>query len=162
MKYLMLAALVFVTQVHQLQGRDAIPAAGEFMEPIILPKGDLLSLLEILASLEGRPIVVPDERILDLPMPLMLAAPVSYDAARKAIASVLFLEGYEVVEAGGDLKLKRILTEEQCALLNKGLGRTRGTLPEKPVIRMRSNPDGSTSPYVMDPKKIIVRPDAKN
>lgn len=161
MKSSILAALVFVTPVTGLRAQD-IPRTGEFSEPITLPKGDLLALLEILAAIEGRPIIVPNERILDLPMPLMLAAPVSYDAVRKTIGSVLLLEGYEVVEAGEELKLKQFLTDEQCDQLNKSLGRKRSSLPERPVIRMRSNPDGSTSPYVPDQKKIIVRPDAED
>jgi len=160
MKSTLPAILLFLVPPFDLGAQEPPGPSRVYTEPFVLPKGDLLTLLEIMARIMKKPIVVANERMLDLEIPLLLPAPVTEDVVRKTIASLLLLEGYEVAEVGGELRLKRILTDEQCDALNKALGRKRGALPRGAVIRHQTNPDGSSVPYELDKTRIIIRPEA--
>ena len=132
------------------------PAAGkppapppEYTEPFVHPKGDMNQLLSIASGIAGKPVVVADGKVLELRMPFVLPAPVSAGTVRRTIDAVLLLEGYALVDAGEELHLKRILTEEQCAVFNKSLGKPRaGSEP----LAMLMNGD---RPYK---DHVIIRP----
>jgi hypothetical protein len=157
MKPILLVILPLLILGHPLHAQNFKPAPDPYTEPFFLPKGDLRTLIEISAKIQNRQIVVSNERELDLEIPFILLAPVSADTVKKTIDSVLLLEGYGLVEEAGELHLRKILTEEQCNALNKGLGKARATMPEQPVRRevIRLGPE------VAEKVWIIVRPDGK-
>ena len=130
---------------------DKLPALPkEFTEPFVLPKGSMKELLSFAAGIAGKPVVVADGKVLELTMPFVLPAPVSAETVRKTIDAVLLLEGYALVDAGEELHLKRILTEEQCAVFNKSLGKPRA------VSEARARPRNGDSPFK---DHVIIRPE---
>lgn len=122
----------------------------------MLPKSNFREVLEITAQIAGKPVVVSSEDELNIQTSLVLPAPVAFEDVRKVIATLLMLEGYELVDGEKELVLKRILTEKQCEALNKALGRTRSEKPERLPLRRAMGPVGEA------PKQwIIVRPPAE-
>ena len=166
MKLILLAAFFISLSGPHLGAQEPKPITGKFVEPFILPKGDLRALLEIVAKIHDRQIVVANEKELDLGIPFMLPAPVSPDVVVKTVESVLLLEGYGLVDEAGEIHLRKLLTEEQCNALNKALGRVRGILPEQTAKRsiITLGPGGeviSEKPVTSEKTWIVVRPGIK-
>jgi len=166
MKPIFLAALFISLPIAFVGAQEPKPITEKFTVPFILPGGDLRTLIEVIAKIHDRPIVVPNKKELDLEIPFILLAPVSPDVVVKTAESLLLLEGYGLVEEAGEIHLRKILTEEQCNALNKSLGRVRGKLPEQTakqsVITLGAGGEIISEESVNPGKSwIIVRPDIK-
>lgn len=122
----------------------------------MLPKSNFREVLEITAQIAGKPVVVSSEDELNIQTSLVLPAPIAFEDVRKVIATLLMLEGYELVDGEKELQLKRILTDKQCEALNKALGRVRSEQPKNLPLRQVTGRAGDA------PKQwVIVRPPAK-
>jgi type II secretory pathway component GspD/PulD (secretin) len=144
--------LLMLAGVSLVQAERPKVATYDYM----LPKSNFREVLEITAQIAGKPVVVSSEEELNIQTSLVLPAPIAFDDVRKVIATLLMLEGYELVDGEKELQLKRILTEKQCEALNKALGRMRSEQPEKLPLRRAMGRAGEA------PKQwVIVRPPAK-
>ncbi len=121
-----------------------------------LPKSNLRELLEITAKIARKPVVVTDPEVLKIQSSLVLRAPIAFEDVRKVIAGLLMLEGYELVEDGEELHLRRFLTEAQVESVNHTLGRVRPGVPERETR-------GRVIPGARAEKQwILVRPEKVN
>ena len=117
------------------------------------PKVGFRRLLEIVANIANKQVVVDSEDVLAIQTSLVLPGPVSYENARKVIDALLMLEGYELVAKGEELHLQRVLTKEQCDALNKALGKPRLEDDHSPARQRVSGRAGEV------PKQwVVVRP----
>ena len=87
----------------------------------MLPRIDFRYLLEITGKMAGKKIVVASEDDLRWETSFVLPGPVSEKTALGAISAILLLEGFELHDAGDELQLRRVLTEQQVAKLKEGL-----------------------------------------
>lgn len=110
-------------------------------------------MLEIVAKIANKQVIVTSEDDLKIQTSLVLPGPVSYENARKVIGALLMLEGYELVETGQELHLKRILTKEQCDAINKALERPR-KVDDRPLPRQRVSGRAEEAPK----QWVLVRP----
>jgi len=145
-----LIALVATLYVVPLQ---ADPVRGAGQHGYIMPKTNFREVLEIVAQIADRQVIVTSEDDLMIQTSLVLPGPVSYENARKVISALLILEGYELVESGQELHLKRILTQEQCDALNKALERPR-TQDDRPLPRQRASRQAEEA----QKQWVVVRP----
>ena len=153
MKHVLIAIISIMLASHS-HAEPAKPAGGT---GYMLPKTNFRELLEITAKIANKPVVVSSEDDLKISTSLVLPPPISFENARKAIGALLLLEGYELVEEGDELHLRKILTKEQCDAMNQALGRTRQEAPEK--LPLRRVPAGRAGEQ---PKEwILIRPEKK-
>jgi hypothetical protein len=145
-----LIALLVTLFVSPLQA-DRAKGVGE--HGYMMPKACFREVLEIVAKIANKQVIVTSEDDLKIQTSLVLPGPVSYENARKVISALLTLEGYELVDNGQELHLKRILTKEQCDAFNKALERPR-TVDNRPLPRQRVNGRTAEAPK----QWVIVRP----
>jgi hypothetical protein len=144
--------IAFVATLYVLP-LQADPAKGVGQHGYIMPKTYFREVLEIVAKIANKQVIVPSEDDLKIQTSLVLPGPVSYENARKVISTLLMLEGYELVESGQELHLKRILTKEQCDAFNKALERPR-TVDDRPLPRQRVSGRVEEAPK----QWVVVRP----
>jgi hypothetical protein len=125
-----------------------------FTEPIELPHESMRDMLARIATWSGKQVVVASEEDLKPVISLILPSPVSGKTVRKVIDALLLLEGYELIDSGEkEIHLHRILTPEQCAAINKGIGHIR-IPPDKLPTRERVAVDSRGG--VIQPKELVV------
>jgi type II secretory pathway component GspD/PulD (secretin) len=131
----------------------ADPAKGVGGHAYNMPKACFREVLEIVAKIADKQVIVTSEDDLKIQTSLVLPGPVSSENARKVISALLMLEGYVLVESGQELHLKRVLTKEQCDALNKALERPRAQ-DDRPLPRQRAGGRAEEAPKLW----VIVRP----
>lgn len=108
----------------------------------IYPKLGFRELIRFVEAITKKKVEVEDEADLGRMTSLVLPNAKDNETTLKVLKALLLLEGFELAEAGDNLKLIRVLTDEQCTALNNALGRP-GTwpkseeLPRERVIRGR-------------------------
>lgn len=145
--------LIALTAMFHVVPLHADPAKGALVHGYIMPKTYFREMLEIVAKIANKQVVVTSEDDLRIQTSFVLPGPVSHENARKAISALLMLEGYELVDTGQELHLKRILTKEQCDALNKALERPRPE-EDRPLPRQRAS--GRAQPAAKE--WVVVRP----
>ncbi|MBK1884792.1 hypothetical protein JIN85_20450 [Luteolibacter pohnpeiensis] len=147
-----LIAIWAIVVAAPIRGDQEVP---KIVSDFIFPRTDFSTLLEFVAKIANKTVVVPSEDELKLQTSLVLPGPIPKEKLRKVIESLLILEGFELVETKDELLLTKVLTEEQCAALNTALGRER-LGPEDLLPRRRIVPRGPGEP---EPRQwVVVRP----
>ncbi len=149
-------ALLFAAIAPLLLAAPA-SAAGEANEKLndfgfLYPKATLRDLLEIAGELAGKKVAVSNEEDLKIEATFNLPGPVKNGTALKALSSLLMLEGFELVDSGKELELRRVLTPDQVKALREGLHLPATTKDQQPMARPRSRGDGDSE------SRIVVKP----
>jgi hypothetical protein len=145
--------LIVIFTLASVVPLPANPSKGIGDHGYILPKTYFREVLEIVATITNKQVIVTSEDDLKIQTSLVLPGPVSYENARKVIDALLRLEGYELVGKGNELHLQRILTREQCDALNKGLQRSRA-VDDRPLPRQGASRRAQEAPK----QWVVVRP----
>ncbi|MBN8459458.1 MAG: hypothetical protein J0M04_16645 [Verrucomicrobia bacterium] len=156
MKAILTILVSFVT-ISPFLRAQMLTDGFEFTEPIEMPHTSMRDMLGRIATWSGKQVVVASEEDLKPVISLILPSPVSGGTVRKVIDALLLLEGYELIESGEkEIHLHRILTPEQCAAINKGIGHIQ-IPPDKLPARERVAVD-SRGAVIPTKELVVIRP----
>lgn len=103
----------------------------------IYPELQMDVLIRFVEAITHKKVEVEDPQVLARVTSLVLPKVEDDQTVLKVLKALLLLEGFELVDSGADLKLVRLLTDEQCTALNDALGRPGSRQESDPVPRER-------------------------
>lgn len=151
---IMKGIVVIFSSLIPIFALHAEPIKGVSDSGYIEPHLYFRDLLQHVAKILNKQVVVESEEVLRIETSLVVPGPVSFENIRKVIGALLMLEGYELVEKGDELHLQRILTKKQRDELNKALGRSLPATDPAPMPRQRVSGSADQTPR----EWVIVRP----
>lgn len=95
----------------------------------IYPKLQFRELIRFVEAITRKKVEIENEADLGRMTSLVLPNAKDNETTLKVLKALLLLEGFELAETGDNLRLARVLTDEQCTALNNALGRP-GTWPK--------------------------------
>lgn len=153
MKAAMLTVLLIVLSTGL---RGAPPDAAQLRVDTHVRQADFRFILGLVSDFVHKPVIVTSEDDLKRQASFSITAPYSVGTLRKVIDAILICEGYELVEEPNEMRLRRVLTDAQCDVLNRSIGRQRlEPLKELPIRVVGPLRAGDPPPK----QRVIIRPE---